>query len=474
MNSMKTKIMAVGLPCFLLSSCSGLLDLAPLSEANVENFFENSNDYVIATNGVYAALKLNGQFGHVYWMFGEMRSDNTRYGRPVAEGDVDTFSDDANTSFTRTYWRDHYNGISRANTVLDRLAVGGMDNTALQERLVGEAKFLRALMYFNLVRAFGDVPLVLHDVRSVPEGYSYLREPSAKVYEQIIVDLRDAASKLPVSYTGNNVGRATRGAANALLGKVHLTIKDYASARSALEAVIIPGGYQLWPSYQDVFRPNNAHGRESIFEVNFKAGGIGQGSNYMYTFSPYPYAEPVLGVGSGTGLNPPTDEMIASYETGDRRKDVSMKEGFFRANGEWVDIPYVFKYHVQPFAPGDTDANWIVLRYADVLLMYAEVLNELNQPAEALPYVNQIRERAGLPALTGLNQIEARRAIEHERRMELAFEGHRWWDLVRTGNAVEAINSKGHGFTIQPYQTLFPIPQTEIDINPNLTQNPGW
>lgn len=472
---MNTKILAAGLCCLLLSACDdGLLDRAPLSEANVDNFYKTAADFVIATNGVYAALTGNGQYGEVYWMIGEMRSDNTRFARPVAQADYDRFSDDANTSFTLNYWRAHYNGIGRANALLDRLATADFGDTALRDRLTGEAKFLRALMYFNLVRGFGDVPLVLKDVNAVAEGYTYLREPVATVYAQIIADLQDASAKLPASYTGSNVGRASRGAANALLGKVYLTVHDYGNAMTALEAVINSGVYQLWPNYADIFAPANANGRESIFEVQFKAGGIGQGSNFMYTYSPYPYSEPVFGQGAGTGLNAPTDEMIASYEAGDSRKDVSLKEGFFRTNGEWVPVPYIYKYHVQPFAPGDTDANWIVLRYADVLLMYAEVLNEQGQTTQALQYVNQIRARAELPALGGLGQDAAREAIAHERRIELAFEGHRWWDLLRTGRAVEMINSKNFGFTIQEYQTLLPIPQTELDINPDLTQNPGW
>ncbi len=477
MNRIYLTTVLLLLPAFAACDSGSILDLAPIDEASVDNFYKNPDDYVNAVNGVYASLRSAGTYNRGIWLFAEMRGDNTRYGRPLPEQEVDRFNVEPTSGFTASFWRDHYAGIARANAVLDRLEKAEFGNPALRDRLAGEAKFLRALMYFNLVRAYGEIPLVLKEIKNIQEGYTYGRAPVAKVYEQIIADLKDAAAKLPASYGSSDLGRATKGAAHGLLGAVYLTNKDYSNAKAALETVIQSGQYQLWPTYADVFKPANAHQKESLFEVEYKAGNIGQGSSYMFQYSPYPYSEPVGGVGSGEGLNVPTDEFIALYEPGDLRKAVSMKESFTTTKGEVVSIPYITKYHVTPFANGDTDANWIVLRYADILLMYAEVLNEQGQTAQALTVIDPIRTRAGLQPLRGLTQQQARAAIDRERRIELAFEGQRWWDIIRSGRAVEIMNTSGAGFTMEPYEVLYPIPQAQIDVinDPaKLWQNPGY
>jgi hypothetical protein len=303
------------------------------------------------------------------------------------------------------------------------------------------------------------------------ESYSYLRRPVAEVYAQIIKDLTEAASKLPISSTGTDIGRATQGAAKGLLGKVYLTRKSYAEAARVLKEVIDAGTYQLLQNYADLFRDANAHNRESIFEVAYKSNSQGRGNTFATLFAPRTGGVAVTGQGASQGYNRPTRDMITAYEAGDSRKPASLAESWM--NGSTVvNDPYVRKYMTQLQSPNDGDANWIVLRYADVLLMYAEALNEQNQSAQALPFLNQVRKRAGLADVTASGQTALRTALENERRVELAFEGHRWFDLLRTGRALEVMREKGK--TVSDKDLLFPIPQQQRDINPALTQNPGY
>jgi hypothetical protein len=375
-------------------------------------------------------------------------------------------------------WSDGYKGIYRCNTVLDRIVAVPMDET-LKKRITGEAKFLRALMYFNLVRMFGDVPLVLKEITDTNEGYTYGRAPVAEVYAQIIGDLSEAELLLPVEYSSANVGRATSGAAKALLGKVYLTRKLYTDAEAKLKEVVDMenlGIYALLPTYADVFKTANKNGKESVFAVQYKKGNLGEGSGFANLYAPQVSGNAVIPFG-GDGNNRPTTDLENAYEPGDIRKDISMATGYTNEQGTRVDFYYIKKYADLPAVKYDSEDNWPVIRFADVLLMYAEALNETGKITEALPFLNRVRVRATLPEKEALTQSEMRLALEQERRVELAFEGHRWFDLVRTGRALEVLNGKAQaiGLTTQLTENnlIFPIPQSQIDVNPSLIkQNP--
>lgn len=477
---MKSRLFLTGLLCLSLSACrEQFLDLAPISQANTSSFFRTQSDMLNALSGAYAALQFAGQYGQ-YYVFAEIPSDDTS---PVLSGSVtdqdefDKFYLRTTNPFLATRWNDGYRGISRCNTILDRIEAVEMD-AALKARFTGEAKFLRALMYFNLVRVYGDVPLVLKEITDPLEGYEYGRAPVAEVYAQIIKDLTDAEAVLPASYTGTNVGRATRGAAKGLLGKVYLTRRQYAEAATKLKEVIDAGTYDLLPNYADLFRPANKNSRESLFEVQYKKGAIGEGSNFGNTYAPENSGNAVIQFGGG-GNNQPTVDLITSYEAGDVRRDISLATSYTNAAGNRVDYRYIRKYLDPPVTNGDAEDNWYVLRYADVLLLYAEALNETGQTAQAIPFLNRVRQRAKVADRTGLDQAALRLAIEQERRVELAFEGHRWFDLVRTGRALPVLNAKAAAIGIKTPLTennlIFPIPQSQIDINPSLIkQNPGY
>lgn len=474
----------------VLLSASGckkdFLDRAPISQMNGNNFYKTADDMKNALSAAYGGLQYGGLYYSSMHIIGDLRSDDTEITNPAAGTDmvaVDNFQNLATTSISSTTWAGHYQAIQSVNIVIEKIEAVNMD-PALKARYSAEAKFLRGLMYFNLVRIFGDVPLVTKMINNPQEGYSYGRNPSSEVYAQIVKDLSDAEAILPHEFTGADIGRATKGAAAALLGKVYLTQKRWDLAVPQLKKVIDNIGlnkYQLMPTYAGVFGIANENNRESIFEVQFKKGATNEGSPFTNQFAPIGSGTAVVSIGNPLGQNIPTANMNNAYEVSDARKAVSMRNSYV-LGANTVQHNYIVKYAGVPAVSLDSDNNWIVLRYADVLLMYAEALNEQGYVADgpAFTHLNQIRTRAGLPIKTSNNATAALRladqaafrlAIEQERRIELAFEGHRWFDLIRTGRALPLLAGNG----MQPHHVLFPIPQSQIDINPSLIkQNPGY
>ncbi|MBS1607142.1 MAG: RagB/SusD family nutrient uptake outer membrane protein [Bacteroidetes bacterium] len=477
---MKKIFYTIGLGLLVCSCKKDFLTLSPPSNANVQSFYKNAGDMQVAVNAAYASLQLDGQYRYAYWTLAEVRSDNSlnfNGAGDFPDADIDLFNDDPSNAIITAAWNDTYRGIQLCNVVLNRITAVAMSDT-LKNQLTGEAQFLRGLMYFNLVRLFGDVPLVTTETQSVSEGYSQARTPVAAVYDRITKDFGDAARLLPASYTGANIGRATSGAALGMLGKVYLTKRNYDSAAICLKAVIDGGHYQLMASYADLWKTANANNVESLFEVQFHKGGTQTGSNYYEQFAPRNSGTAITGIGFAQGRNIPTDDIDTSYETGDLRKNISIAESFV-LNGQTVNSRYTLKFRDQPYADGDADNHWPVLRYADVLLMYAEALNEKGQGPDATGYsmVNAVRSRAGLsPLATGLDKDGFAAALDRERRSELAFEGQRWFDLLRTGRALAVMNNHfGGAVTVSSYRLLYPLPQTAVSVNPRLIkQNPGY
>jgi starch-binding outer membrane protein, SusD/RagB family len=469
----------------MLSSCSEqFLDLKPISTATSDNFYRTADDFRNAVNGGYAGLQASGITSNSY-IFGEISSDNTvavASGSVTDQDEFDRFYIKTTNPYISSRWNDSYSVIARYNTILDKIGAITMDET-LKNRYIAETKFLRAVVYFTLVRTFGDVPLILKPVSTPDEGYAFGRNPKTEVYAQIEKDLADAEAVLPVSYATADIGRATKGAAKALLGKVYLTQKKFPAAASKLKEVVDLGVYTLLPSYADVFKVANKNNKESVFDVQYKSGGSGEGNGWPNSFAPQNSGNSVIAFG-GDGNNQPTADVIGAYETGDLRKDVSVASSYVNAAGQVIPDKFIKKYYDVPVAKNDNGNNIPVIRYADVLLMYAESLNEVSfQPAgDALNYLNQIRTRAGLAKKTAVDipdQQAFRLAMEQERRVELAFEGHRWFDLVRTDRAITVLNGKKDQIRLVANLTannmVFPIPQSQIDINKDkIQQNPGY
>lgn len=479
-----SKICLLMFAVMIAASCKkNFLDLQPVSSASSGNFYRTADDIKVALNGAYAALQAGGISTNSY-IFGEISSDNTY---PVASGSV-TDQDEFDRFYIRTTnpfvlgrWNDGYNAISRANTILEKIEPVEMDAN-LKKRYIAETKFIRAYVYFELARTFGDVPLVTKSLTSsLNEAYDYGRDPVANVYAQIETDLTEAETDLPVSYTGADVGRITKGASKALLGKVYLTQNKIDPAATRLKEVIDLNVYDTVP-YPDIFDITKKNGKEAVFEIQFAAGS-GEGNPWPNAFAPQNSGNAVINFGGG-GNNRPTQDLIDAYEAGDIRKDLSLATSYVNASGQTIQDVYVKKYRSNPTINNDNANNIPVIRYADILLMYAECLNEQGYSAngDAMKYLNMIRKRARLPEKTAgdiPDQQAFRLAIEQERRVEFAFEGHRWFDLVRTGRAVTVINSKEDDINlvapITQENLVFPIPQSQVEINRDkIKQNPGY
>ena len=326
-------------------------------------------------------------------------------------------------------------------------------------------KFIRSLLYFNLVRIFGDVPLVTQETTDPTAYFGQERTSIAEVYVQIEQDLSEAISTLPLE--ADKPGRVIKTAAETLLAKVMMTRGDFARAKVLLESVIRSGRHTLLATPGEVFDLGNELNDEIIFAVQFASGlnGNAEGGDAFVQFSPSGT------VNGAKGHNLPTRDFYALFDETDLRK-----EAYVGVTDQGV--PFSKKYKKPTTVPSDGESDWIVLRYADALLMLAEVENQLGNISVAAGYLNQVRNRAGLPNSEASSQTEMDQAIELERRFELIGEGHRWFDLLRRGEALSTMNQwftqNGINITVHKHQLLYPIPQSQIDTDPALTQNPGY
>lgn len=457
------RILYIMLCVVLFTGCSeDFTDLAPISNRNEADFYNAPEDFEVAINASYSGLQSTGVYGRGYWTMFEMRSDNTDQG-PDATGlarqytEINSFTEDALNEQITSAWSESYRVIANCNIILDRITSIEMD-ASLQNRISGEALFIRSLIYYHLAIAYGNIPLQLTPYVS---GDELVQVNEQTVLQQLADDLVIAEANLPVSYTGSEVGKATKGAAATLLAKVLLTLGNNSEAETVLRRIIANYGYELLPSYADLWGVANENNAESIFEVQFISGGIGQGSLFTNDFSP----STSLQTGSGFGRNRPTISMQESYEEGDLRYEVSMGDSYINPDGETVEARHVRKYQSDLAIENDSDINFVVFRYADVLLMLAEAIGET---PESYDLINEVRNRAGLPDIDASTPGSFADKLLHERRVELAFENHRWPDLKRfnaTGLVPEAETF------ITGTREYFFIPQREMDINPNFVQN---
>ena len=464
----------------MFSSCSeSFLNMEPKSYLGSSDFYKTEGDIEQALVGAYDALQSTGQYGFFFSYLMEVPSDNS-ISRSITNsggiyGDFELFRVTSSNTILNSTWTDCYLGIQRCNIVLNRISDIDMDAETKKQR-IGEALFLRALTYFNLVRIWGGVPIVLNEIEDPIEAFNHGRVSADEVYNRIIADLDNAITNL--SGIKNSNGRADWGACKALLAKVYLTQGEFSKSSEILSEIIDSKQYKLLENYSDIFDVKNKNHEESIFEVQYLAGGYGEGSSYANNFAPSGDNSVIGGVGVANGDNEPTQELTNLFSQEDSRITASIDTS---DNGQL----FTPKFNDIPFQQDDANNNFIVLRYADVLLMYAEALNEISYEVngDAFKYLNQVRKRAGVDTLnqiTTANQELFRKAVAKERRLELAFENHRWFDLVRTGNAIEVMNSANspHGnLNVQEYQLLFPIPQPQIDAINNkeiFYQNPGY
>ena len=448
-------------------SCD-VLEEDPQNFISPTNFYKTKSDAVTALTAAYAPLNNNGFYSRNFTILGEITTDNMF---PLANNNdrvqLDTYVQTAQNGITREAWNDFYTGATRCNVVIDRVPLIAMDET-LRNRIVAEAKFLRGFYYFQLVQLFGKVPLIVKEVASLDDVTYPTRDEVSVLYDQIIADFKAAEEVLPITYPAADNGRATKGAAKAFLAKVYLTLKQYQLASDkAAELMAPPFTYGLWANYADVFLIANEFGKEYIFDVSFVGGASGGQGGALIAF----FAQENNAVqGRGFGSFKPTDDIINAFDPADLRFPVFFTKG--------TDNKYYCNKWVDPTSKtANTSGNNIpLIRYADVVLMFAEAYNKVNAPVDdndAYKAVNSIRSRAGLTPLSGLTQDQLHDAILNERRLELCFEGHRWNDLIRTDTFLPVLQGKGYAATAE--DQLYAIPQFEIDLNKNLLpQNPGY
>lgn len=512
---MKKYLILIYMLSFGITSCNkDFLNLVPEDNPTSGSFFKTEQHFQDALAASYTALRA---VYNVDYVLAEMRSDNTHYDYYSSDRSngnfhkeqIADFMDDAINNYTNGFWVQSYKGIFRTNVVLDHIQDAEFSDAA-KNPIIGEAKFLRALFYYNLVRYYAGVPLYLHEVSSVDDAY-FERSSEAEVYKSIIDDATDAIQKLSAPTVFPQSGRATKGSALSLLADVYMTQKRYADAEPLLKQVT-QMGYGLQAAYASIYALANKNSKESIFEVQYKQGATdGQQSNFIYQFIPrVTNSTNITGVNTNSlntgGFNTPTNDLISSYEPNDTRLDASIaiSEGIdvggaftpqvvksivnYVAPAGKIGKPFIKKYLHTHLVANNTDDNWPIYRYSEVLLFLAECLNEQGKSAEALTYLNLVRVRAGLTPSVTVSQTLLRDVIDHERRIELAFENKRWHDLVRTGKAIQVMNAYGatlkasglypnlaaDSYQVTSKHLLFPIPNRERTINIKITQNPGY
>lgn len=484
-----------------LGACTDELNQVPISDASTASFYRNATDFEQAVNGVYSALR--GYPDRAFYL-SEVRSDNI-YG--VGEAGVRDWEPINNFHTTlatnpivKEAWDVNYQGIFRANTVLDQLIAkpNAVTDANMKNRLEAEARFLRAFFYFDLIRTFGKVPLI--DRTLTPDEVLQIpRSPVAEVYNLVISDLEFAIQNLSETYAIANRGRATKNAARGILARVYLTRSgpnygiegpglasgEYAKALALLNEIISSGRHSLVTPYNRIFAYDNENNAEVIFDVQYRSGGLGIGATFPGTMAPTTYFS-AAGIPFAGNLEiiPVSNNLLSSYPANDARKNFTVHPNFTSVTGVFEPRSFFRKY-LNETGRGqdrfDWPINFILLRYTDVLLMKAEAILQgaPGTPAEVVALVNQVRTRAGLTPLTNVNL----RQLMEERRREFAAEGLRWHDLVRSGLVLEVMNAwipqedvrNQMRKPITANSIIYPIPTSEMDVKKDLYgQNPGY
>lgn len=498
------------------ASCQkSFIDLVPEDSLSPNTFFQT--DEQLQQAAVAAYIPLRDMLVNDYHT-SEMRSDNTHYiPNPVNRGtanvyreNVSDWNNDANNDYVNAVYYHCYTGISRANILIERIPKAARATEAGKAKAEGQAKFLRALNYFKLVRLFGGVPLYLTEVAKADDAFKE-RATVDQVYAQIIADAQEAINKLSAPAKFPQTGEATKGSATMLLADVYATLKRFPEAEALLNT--LPAmGYALNNTYADAFLTTNKNSRESLFEVQYQQGldASSQPNTFVFQFMPKTTST-VLITGTAfpsnttsAGWNTPSFDLIASYEPGDKRLEtsISIAEGtndasfIMRIAAVKSPVNYVTpsglsstafirKYIHPPYvAVNNSNENWPIYRYAEALLLLAEAQNE--QGKSPLTALNAVHTRNGLNPITETDPAKLRDIILHERRVELAFENKRFHDLQRSAKGLDIMkayaekakttytNLETNAFDIQPHKFLFPIPLPERNLNPGMPQNPGY
>jgi hypothetical protein len=465
--------------CLLFISCNDILDKDPLGILDAGSFFQSADDAEQAINAAYQSLMFNNENNNFYWAFAEVTSDEAIAGGDGSRAgivELDFFSYTPRTQEFNDYWKVNYNGISQCNAIIEQVPPIEM-NEELKNRILGEAYFLRAYYYFALTQVFGDVPLLTKI--TPPDELKIPKTPQSAIFDQILDDCDQAASWLTIENNGSNTGRATKGAAYGLAAKTAIYEKNWTEALDYIYKLKDLNYYALVDDYLENFTDGTQNNSESVWEIQHANLELGVG-NFLNQWWRSKKVD-------GYGFAEVTPEFVAAFEEGDPRF------GFTVAKNNDDYFGFVYKpsysstgYGVKKYLQVDTtvtqasdgDINYTAIRYAEVLLWEAEALAELGQVQQAQAPLEKVRARARaqsedptttLPLVLTTDKTEMIAAIRHERRVELGFEMHRFFDLVRWGIAGDVLPD----FQVGKHE-VFPLPQTEMDLNPFLDQNPGY
>ena len=496
-------LIIVGL-AFLFISCEDDLNLAPVSEQSAADFYNNTQDFEQAINGMYHAL---ASYPTNQFYLSEVRSDNVwspgggvRFWNPVNNFERTL----ATNSLIGDTWNSSYRAIFLANIVLDKINEEKVPDNSIRNRMIGEAEFIRALHYLDLVRFFGRIP-IYDKVYSPTEALELGRSSVTDVYSLIEQDLKDAINKLPANYSSSQTGKATSNAAKALLAKVYLTesgpdygingpgisANKYSDALTLLNEVIASGQYSWVDNYASIFDYDNENNPDIVFDIQFindgNTGRRGIGTDYPMLMYFEPYSRKHLGLGGGVpgadgGDMEVSNSLISSYQEGDVRANVTYLPEWIDDANRLMKVPMFIKFLSLDHIPAD-GVNWginiPVIRYTDVLLMKAEVLLQTGgSQTEIDAIVNQVRSRAGVDPISNVDMD----MLLEERRKEFAAEGLRWHDLVRTGKVLDVMNAwideenpTNQINKVVANDIIYPLHQDQLEVKEGLyDQNPGY
>ena len=463
---------------FQLLSCEGILDKEPIAILDAGSFFQTENDAVQSINAAYNPLLFNNANNNFLWAFAEVTGDAAIPGgdgsRPgIVE--METFSYTPRTEELNSYWKLQFKGITQCNLVLDNIVKVNMPELT-KNQIIGEALFLRSYYYFLLTQVFGDVPLYLKV--TPPDQLKIKKSSKEDIYKQILSDCDKAANLLPITYNGSSTGRATKGAALAVAAKVSLYTKDYTKVLEYTSKIKALNTYRLVKDYRENFMKLTQNNTESVWEIQHTNLELGVGNFINQWWASIKFL--------GYGFAEVTPLYVSVFEPNDPR----LKFTVAMNNDPYFGLIYKNSFSSTTYSPrkflqsnaeltqkADGDINYPAIRYAEVLLWEAEALIELGRMQEALAPLETVRARARaqtavpgtLPVITSTDQATLRQALRRERQTELGFELHRFFDIVRWGIAAETLP----GFQKGKHE-VFPIPQTEIDLNPSLIQNPNY
>lgn len=464
----------------LASSCEGILDKDPIGTLDAGSFFQTEADAIQALNAAYKPLTFSNNNNNFYWVFGVLAGDEAIAGGDGSRSgmvEIDALIHTPRTEEINSFWKLQYSGITQSNLVLDKIQEISI-NPDVQNKIIGEALFLRSYYYFLLTQVFGDVPLFITLV--APDKLKAPRTPRLEIYNQILEDCDLAAARLPDRQSAADAGRVTKGAALALAAKVSLYLKNWDKTLEYVAKIKALNVYALVQNYEDNFKENTQNNSESVWEIQHSNLELGVGNSLNQWWA----SKKITG---GYGFAEVTESLFKAFETDDprRRFTIAMNnEDYFGVvyKNSFSSTRYSIRKYLQADSTvtqkADGDLNYGAIRYAEVLLWEAEALAELGRVGEAGVPLEAVRARAraqatnpstALPRITTMDKQGMIDAIRHERLVELGFEMHRFFDLVRWGIAASKIPEFKSG-----KHEVFPIPQTEIDLNPKLTQNPGY